>query len=116
MNKQCPSCGGDCGRTNMTGCQYKGRDRNILATGEMDAIKATISKWGCNTMEACIACYLLGINQRRRANFLLSDDALAAMSKAEAAWGTGNTPSRESSAFKDGYHAALIYVGFEGDD
>jgi hypothetical protein len=66
MTKQCPSCGGDCGRTNLTGCQYKGRDRNILATGEMDAIKATIRKWGCNAMEACIACYLLGINRRRK--------------------------------------------------
>lgn len=25
MSKQCKSCGGDCGRTEKTGCRYKGR-------------------------------------------------------------------------------------------
>ena len=67
LNKQCPSCGGDCGRTNLTGCQYQGRARNILATGEMEDIRAILKKWGYNTVEACIESYLLGITRRRKA-------------------------------------------------
>jgi hypothetical protein len=69
MTEQCKSCGGDCGRTGKTGCQYQGRARNLLATGELQDIHAILSKWGYNTTQACVEAYLLGINRRRKANF-----------------------------------------------
>jgi hypothetical protein len=99
--KPCPSCGGDCGRTNLTGCQYQGRARNILATGEMEDIRAILKKWGYNTVEACIESYLLGINRRRKANFDLSDESIslavglirAGMTVNDAAARLGITPN-----------------------
>ena len=108
MKKQCPSCGGDCGRTKQTGCQYQGRARHELATGEREPIMEIFQNWQSNPAEACIESYLLGVNNRREILFrTLSDHYLACMTQSLSKFVTENTPERENRAFKDGYHAAI---------
>ena len=107
MTKQCPSCGGDCGRTAITGCRYTGRARNLLTSSELNDIHGAMSRWGSNTVEACVELYLLGINRRRKAMFDFTHEQSETLNKAVSMWATENTPDREKAAFKYGYHAAM---------
>lgn len=65
--KQCPSCGGDCGYTKKTGCEYN-RDtritavRGLLTKKEMADIQNIVFKWDY-ALEAAIEAYLLGIHR-----------------------------------------------------
>lgn len=116
MTKQCPSCGGDCGRTKNFGCRYKNSTcSGLLTDSELADIKAIVAKWDYAT-EACIEAYILGINRRRKAMFDFTKEHDVLMSQAEALWGTENTPKRESMAFKDGFHAALLIMEENNDE
>lgn len=43
MNKQCPSCGGDCGGTKATGCRYAGISPAAIA-GVVDLAKNAMKR------------------------------------------------------------------------
>lgn len=147
MTKQCKSCGGDCGRTEKTGCRYKvrasddeitreeklyaeysrvedrmykaisaslnGTDTPLLTGAKLKQLHSIQSKWGYNTGSAVVHAYLHGINMRRKTHFDCTEDHLSEMNKAEAMWGTENTPHRESRAFRDGFHAAMLLIECE---
>lgn len=63
MNKQCSSCGGQCGGTKLTGCLYG--TRSEITTSERADIDRIVKKWDYAT-EAAIEAYLLGKSRARQ--------------------------------------------------
>jgi len=88
----------------------EGTETPLLTGEELRQLHAIQSKWGYNTSAAVMHAYLHGINLRRKTNFDCTEDHLSEMNKAEAMWGTENTPHRESCAFRDGFHAAMLLI------